>query len=311
MKEDTRRQPPEPIPGTGRIFALDSLRGLAALAVVFHHLLLIAIPLETRIGARSVLALLLSDNDRFDTPDPFTLPGVFALFDATPLHVLWGGNEAVVLFFVLSGFVLYLPYANGRPAPYLQFMTKRICRIYGPYLAALMLAVLLNYTVSTGGIASYGWWMNRTWRLPVRTRDVWDHVFLIGSFDPMRFNTAFWSLVHEMRLSLIFPLIAAVVRLPGAMRWPLFLVLGLGGAGLSAVLRWPLNNYVESIHYAALFVLGGAIARHRIELAAWLADASKMMRWSLIGSALMIYTYGRYAGFPGAGELITGAEPAC
>ena len=45
------------------------------------------------------------------------------------------GPEAVILFFVLSGFVLSLPAVNGRPQTYPTFITRRIFRIYVPYLA--------------------------------------------------------------------------------------------------------------------------------------------------------------------------------
>ena len=51
------------------------------------------------------------------------------------------GAEAVILFFVLSGFVLSLPAVDGRPQSYFTFVTRRIFRIYVPYLAALAVSV--------------------------------------------------------------------------------------------------------------------------------------------------------------------------
>ena len=64
---------------------LDSLRGLAALTVVFEHCLRI---------------------------DPWLLQGISPWLEwaaqSTPLHILWAGGNAVLLFFVLSGLVLTL-----------------------------------------------------------------------------------------------------------------------------------------------------------------------------------------------------------
>lgn len=61
-----------------RFNEFDSLRGLAAVSVVLCHLL----PLGN-----------------------YTLINTL---DKTPFHLLWAGHEAVILFFILSGFVLSL-----------------------------------------------------------------------------------------------------------------------------------------------------------------------------------------------------------
>src|SRR5690349_22183264 len=72
-----------PLSGTGPASPrlLDSLRGLAALAVVFTHVLSMAPPLE---------------------------PALIRLLDATPLRAVHTGRAPVVFFFVLSGYVLAL-----------------------------------------------------------------------------------------------------------------------------------------------------------------------------------------------------------
>jgi hypothetical protein len=68
-----------------------------------------------------------------------TLPIEWVLL-RTPLRLLWSGQTRALLFFVLSGFVLSLPWLNGRSAPYGRFLLGRFCRIYPPYIIAMVIA---------------------------------------------------------------------------------------------------------------------------------------------------------------------------
>lgn len=98
---------------TGHVAALDGLRGLAALVVVFRH-------------AFNSLAL------------PFPLrESVFQ----SPLALLLNGQGAVQLFFVLSGYVLASSLARNREWTDLgQYWVKRIFRIHPPYVFAVLFA---------------------------------------------------------------------------------------------------------------------------------------------------------------------------
>jgi len=80
---------------------LDSLRGIAALFVFFSHFFLI-----------------------------FKIDGSLALaLKASPLGVFINGHSAVMFFFVLSGFVLSLPFiSNEKPLNLAEFYIKRIFR---------------------------------------------------------------------------------------------------------------------------------------------------------------------------------------
>ena len=119
-----------------------------------------------------------------------------------------------MLFFVLSGYVLALSLPNtsltNTLKAYPRFIIRRVCRIYLPYLAALAFAVGSNFIFSTGGIADLPTWFNATWRVPISPSLVLEHIVFLGSYDHAAFNTTFWSLVHEMRISLVFPVIVLV-----------------------------------------------------------------------------------------------------
>jgi peptidoglycan/LPS O-acetylase OafA/YrhL len=103
-------------PGTSRNGALDGMRGLAALAVIFYHSILHHEYL--------VSTVLISPLHTMSTAGDVAIKLALMLFN--------GGN-AVLLFYVLSGFVLHLSldHSRGRPATVaINFVIRRLCRLY-------------------------------------------------------------------------------------------------------------------------------------------------------------------------------------
>lgn len=228
-------------PKAARFIELDALRGLAALTVVLYHLELLWAQ-DVQPNSRVALGVLWR-----------TLPF---------------GNEAVMFFFVLSGFVLSLPAVSGRPQSYFTFAIRRILRIYVPYLAAIAVAVAGAFWLH--GIVTASPWFHRSWSEPVNWRLVGQHVLFVGAYDTSQFDNPIWSLVQEMRISLVFPLLCGLVlRLKS--RWSFAIVAGLAAIAL-AVNKSPIPadwRVDHSLHYAGLFVLGIFLARERDRLGAW------------------------------------------
>lgn len=109
-----------------RLYQLDALRGIAAFSVLLSHAFL-TFPVV------------------WDTTTPSGEPWYLQLAMFSPLRVFWAGHEAVIFFFILSGFVLALPYYDNRESqPYKLYLAKRVLRIYTPYLAAVLLAFSLR-----------------------------------------------------------------------------------------------------------------------------------------------------------------------
>jgi peptidoglycan/LPS O-acetylase OafA/YrhL len=106
--------------------ALDGLRGLAALAVVFSHCFFGFFP-YTHTGA----------------PEQLRYEWERWLFN-TPLYFLYSGGFAVSLFFVLSGYVLSRKFFEGADIDYLRGAAfKRYFRLGIPVFASVMMGYLL------------------------------------------------------------------------------------------------------------------------------------------------------------------------
>ncbi len=230
---------------TPRLLELDSLRGLAALVVFSSH------------------AILLLPQ----------FPHGLTVALATPLALfLIGGRQAVILFFLLSGFVLYLPHSRPTPAPkpYLPFAAKRTCRIYLPYLASVAVVVLAYLAVFLPVGPPRDISVHYSWHL-LSVREILllliNHVLFLGSFHREYWNSATWSLAEELRISLIFPFLAALLRHRG---WRLSLAAALGASTLASMGMHALHHRfpLATVHYAAFFLLGAILSAHHLRLIA-------------------------------------------
>ncbi len=106
-------------------------------------------------------------------------------------RMLVNGRCFVIFFFLLSGFVLSINLLRGDPLRfYGNFWVRRVVRIYLPYCAAGLIAVAVA-------------WYTRE---PVEFRAVVDHLALAGTSVGIGLNNPSWSLVYELRISVILPL---------------------------------------------------------------------------------------------------------
>jgi len=195
-----------------------------------------------------------------------------------------------MLFFVLSGFVLSLPAVNGRPQPYFTFVIRRIFRIYVPYLAAIAVSVAGAFWFH--GIVTQSAWFHQSWSEPVSWGLVGQHLIFVGTYDTNQFDNPIWSLVQEMRISLVFPWLCALVLLLKS-RWSAAIAAGLTAIAF-ALDKWPLLVHwrlPESLFYAALFVLGIVLARERDRLSAWFLHLQRFAKILIAMACLWLYLF--------------------
>lgn len=249
---------------------LDSLRGLAAVAVVLYHWyhLYPQHSLPTRI-------------DR--------------LLQLTPLQLLIGGHSSVILFYVLSGFVLSLPQVRGARVDYPAYLIKRICRIYLPYLIALILSLLGCFYFH--GLDSYDSWFRLTWYASPSWGLIRQHLLFVGDYDVSAYNTAFWSLVQEMRISIFFPVLCfAVIRLRAAGSILLGCSLVFLGMFLDSKSWIPLT-YSQTISSTSIFILGILISLYLQKIQIRLRSLPRAAWWALLFISLSLYIYSPLLGY--------------
>jgi peptidoglycan/LPS O-acetylase OafA/YrhL len=169
-----------PPPGNPRFALMDSLRGIAVLGIIVFHVTSIT-------GAY----------------DGGGVSGAYAVL----------GNQAPVLFFVLSGFLLYRPFvaahADGRPMPSVaRYVRRRVLRIVPAYWVALTVLAIVPGVV---GVFSGDWWR---------------YYFFLQGYSQRTVNGGIptaWTLTVEVGFYVLLPLWALLLRragqLAGSQRW--------------------------------------------------------------------------------------------
>lgn len=184
-----------------RLSSLDGLRGIAAVIVLVHHALL-----TFPVFADSYYEM--SDRGDFS---------VAWLLSYTPLHAFWAGEEAVYLFFVLSGIVLVLPVMrSGRRFSWISYYPRRLIRLYLPLIAAIALGALLVYLFPRVQNPDLGAWMNAR-KGPYTAGALFEDVTLL--FGPSGIISPLWSLKWEVAFSLLLPLFALLAVVARKLWW--------------------------------------------------------------------------------------------
>lgn len=254
---------------------LDSLRGLAALAVMIGHFLMVFTPIVQNTSGLGILDYPLN------------------LLKYTPLHAVWGGHEAVIMFFLLSGFVLSLPFFSNRQQTYTKYVIKRICRIYIPFLVALIIAIVMREAVYVSKLTDLTSYYNNLWVIPPDAASIIHHLLFVGNYNSTRYDPILWTLVHEMRISLLFPFIMFVIVKGG---WKIGLPLALGLSYGSEILldhfetRF-MTNFVVSLHYAAFFIVGALLAKYQNELKTVFSRLNGWWAMVMLVLALCFYSF--------------------
>jgi peptidoglycan/LPS O-acetylase OafA/YrhL len=190
----------------GRIEWIDELRGIAALSVALVH---------------SMSVLWLGIRGLRHAHGANRILDVAMAVISVPAHY---GYAGVMLFFLLSGFVIHLPYAGGRrPFVFGPYFIRRFLRIYPPYLVALLISLAVAVALPSAYAFQFHLAnMDAThiakafFFLQNYPHDGGPKMQLAGN-QPAA-NLALWSLPVEMELYFAYPLLLLGLRRLGMTR---------------------------------------------------------------------------------------------
>ncbi|MBA2611437.1 MAG: acyltransferase [Bacteroidetes bacterium] len=162
---------------------LDGLRGIAALIVVFHHLVLLFYPVLNNGEETNSIAKYIS---------------------ISPLNIFYNGDYAVCLFFILSGYVLSYKYiSSNNPKILIGYAIKRYFRLL-PLIAASVIfcyaAIKLNL-INTNSLNLHtgsGNWLTDLFKTDTSFMALIENIFYgILFFGDNQYNPVVWSMKVE------------------------------------------------------------------------------------------------------------------
>jgi peptidoglycan/LPS O-acetylase OafA/YrhL len=265
-----------PAPAKAHLDYLDTLRGLAAMAVVILHAYqAFGLGAETW-GVQSTALLSGASVDKMIT-------FVYG-------HVISRFAYAVQFFIVLSGYSLMLSvarsadgYVKGGLGSYIK---RRIRRIWPPYYAALALSLVVIATVPGMNTKANVWW---DLALPAFTFDsITSHLLFIQHARSdwfLKINPAMWTVAVEEYIYVLFPLLLLPLwrRFGGFAMATITIAIGIS-------LRFTFRPYLDGPHiwFIGLFALGAFGASigfsRRTSDRGWLGRVP----WLRLGLALLV-----------------------
>ena len=250
---------------SSRMNYLDSLRGIAALVVVVCHCTMLY-------------------------PGLFDCPHVGLLEAVSSHHVGFyvaeklrdGARAAVILFFVLSGFVLALSLERGT-TNFSSFLIKRLFRIYPLFSILVLFSWLLHILLGFHNPGSFEAMQVAKYHYDLSLLTIWKHLAMFGVERFEWLDGPMWTLVHEMRIALLFPVLLMLTRRYGLVMLASALLLSLGTTLISletknvVVTGFSEQSVAGSLNVTAYFifqfVLGAFVAINRVRMISYVAKS--------------------------------------
>ncbi|WP_242215416.1 acyltransferase [Bacillus cereus group sp. BfR-BA-01383] len=247
-----------------RIKELDSIRGLAAITVLIGHFCLM-------------------------------LPSLPNSVKFSPLRFLWAGGEAVIVFYVLSGFVLSMALYHSK-TNYWGYLIKRFVRIYIPYYCWIIITFALFILFSPYEVIGLRDWFYDRWQGSITKLDIINHFVLLNNFFTENYNPVIWSLAQEMRISIVFPLLFLLFY---KMSWKKTILFALSFSLISIFLNMLhigkaegfYNGHADTLHFTSMFMVGMLLFKHQEKLIYLYKNMKKFKKGFLIALGIILYLY--------------------
>jgi peptidoglycan/LPS O-acetylase OafA/YrhL len=214
-----------------RIRSLDGLRGLAAVVVMMGHIV------DASVTGQAAASVGVTH-----------IHGIGQALAYLLRHVIFAGMDWVIVFFVLSGFVLSLMATSGAGFDALRYYPSRFVRLYIPVWGALIVAAILHLVVSHDAVPGATDWLNQHSESLSLGRAL-DDVTLVFKAGDGAFSAVLWSLKWEVWFSILLPI---YLLLGGRLRLKL-------GVPLSLLVIAVLGDN-DAARYLPTFMLGVVLA---------------------------------------------------
>lgn len=190
-----------------------------------------------------------------------------------------------------------IPFLKGNKVKFSSYLIKRFFRIYISYFIALIAAILLSQAISRGEVSGFGNYFNQYWNYKLNPLLIISHLIFIGNYESNAFDPVIWSLIHEMRISFIFPLIAYMVI---RVNWKISIVTAFSLSLITAFFHFVgiedskgyLTAYTDTLHFSSLFIFGALLAKNKDSIVNCYKRLSSKTKWMSLIIAFVLYIYG-------------------
>jgi peptidoglycan/LPS O-acetylase OafA/YrhL len=255
---------------SNRISELDALRGIAAFTVLIGH----------------CFAVFPAAYDIFTSRSMETTNYTLKYLTFSPLHIFWNGHAAVTLFFILSGFVLSVSHYDVRKFKYSNYIVKRMCRLYIPYIVIVTISVLLgNFYQSKYGIDNVSYPFLESWSSKINYIDYIKLSLLHGKTNIVDFPL--WTIIIEIEISIILPFFIMLIKRFNLILNILFILLCI--VSVKLLVHTSLSNSIPDIkhlYFLPFFMVGSLMYKFRLKIKSW--KMNNMIFKLLIYSSILI-----------------------
>lgn len=208
------------------------------------------------------------------------------------------GRSAVILFFVLSGFVLTVSLV-AKPTTYPSFVIKRVFRIYPAFVVVILASYLLHVLIGVRHVPESLWAFGAVDSADTSFSILLKTLLFWGTTGTHGLDGVDWTLVHEMRISFLFPLLLILVS-----RYRTFALAALLALSLACTESLLLRNgnvitgfsedtllvtLVDSLYFVVFFAAGAWLALERNAVSETVDRLPASARVLLLAAALVAF----------------------
>jgi len=208
------------------------------------------------------------------------------LYSAAPPHSDWLAQAAIVgfrgveLFFVISGFILGLPFAahylkGAAPVNLRKYYLRRLTRLEPPYIVALLLLFILAAVIEGAPPASF---------YPHLAASLFYlHSLIYGTFSPAM--GVAWSLEIEVQFYVLVPLLTLLftIRNRKLRRSSIAILILAALSGQALFMRHTPRASLSILAYVQFFLVGFLLAD--VFLATWGEAPRRNLAWDFVALA--------------------------